>query len=104
MHLYVYVYAYVYKRCNSVYEVASKFSYNIVENVCYSHFHNDSFFFWMKKTQDQILEPKRTGSVFVLSVQYEYSFFCATQKNNHYGSQSTTVFMFLTHCFCCFFN
>ncbi len=38
------------------------------------------FFFLDKKNSAQILEPKRTGSVFVLSVQYQYSFVYAKKK------------------------
>ncbi len=34
-----------------------------------------TFFFSIKKTQVHNLDPKRTGSVFVLSVWYQYSFF-----------------------------
>ncbi len=38
------------------------------------------FFLYKKKTQVQIPEPKRTGLVFVLSVQYEYSLFFMLEK------------------------
>jgi hypothetical protein len=38
------------------------------------------FFFLIKKTQVQIPEPKRTGSIFFLSVWYQYSFFNAKKK------------------------
>jgi hypothetical protein len=46
----------------------------------YSHFHNDCLFFLEKKTQVAIPEPTRTGSVFVLSVRYQYSFFFMLKK------------------------
>ncbi len=48
----------------------------------YSHFHNDCFFSSIKKTQVQIPEPKHTGSVFVLSVRYQYSFFNAKKRQS----------------------
>jgi hypothetical protein len=49
------------------------------------------FFFSMKKTHVQIPEPKRTGSVFVLSVRYQHSFFLCLKKDNHYENQSTSL-------------
>jgi hypothetical protein len=69
------MYAYVYVcMCMYVYVCVS-----VRMSVCvseYSHFHNDlSFFSSIKKTEFQIPEPKRTGSVFVLSVRYQYRFF-----------------------------
>jgi hypothetical protein len=38
------------------------------------------FFFSIKKTQAQIPEPKRTGSVFVLTVRYQLVFLIMLKK------------------------
>jgi hypothetical protein len=53
----------------------------------YSHFHNDDclFFFLIKK---KLKFKFWSGSVFVLSVQYQYSFFFMLKKDNHYENES----------------
>jgi hypothetical protein len=51
------------------------------------------FFFSKKKTQVRSPGPKRTASVFVLSVWYQYSFFCAKKRQSLWKSDYCLVIL-----------